>query len=216
MDVFREFLESSTIHGLVYISTARAFLVKCFWFLVVAFGFTASVYLIYESFVDWSDSPIGTSEETLPISDVTFPKITVCPPKGTHTALNQMLKKHDGKSLENDKKEMLKTHALKLIEERESWEIMMDNLQYREKNRFRNWYEGKSEVSFQFEHVQAPISIMETIDYGNTYDPEYHYGQNFRTKISAVEGSVETPWFGLEFDEETFFPAFTTRLVSSH
>ena len=213
MDGLREFLESSTIHGLVYISTARAFLVKCFWFLVVVFGTSASVYLIYESFVDWNNSPIGTSEETLSIKDITFPKITVCPPKGTHTALNRFLKEHSEKPLELEKRKQLKKDALKLIEERESWEIMMDNLQYREENRFRNWYEGKSEASFQYETVQGPISFMETLDYGNSYDPEYHYAQNKRTHIYAAEGSVETPWFGLEFDEETFYPATSIMLV---
>ena len=43
MDTFKEFLESSTIHGLVYISTSRR-LLKLFWLCVVITGFTGAVY----------------------------------------------------------------------------------------------------------------------------------------------------------------------------
>ena len=44
--------------------------------------------MIYESFQSWRESPVKTTIETLPIDGITFPKITVCPPKGTYTNLN--------------------------------------------------------------------------------------------------------------------------------
>ena len=87
MEEVTTFLESSTIHGLTYISTTRKY-VRLFWLLVVVTGFSGAGYLIRESFVSWSESPIKTTIETLPISDIMFPKVTVCPPKNTFTDLN--------------------------------------------------------------------------------------------------------------------------------
>ena len=92
MENFRNFLESSTIHGLTYISTTTK-IVRIFWILVVIGGFTGAGILIYQSFESWDESPIKTTIETLPIADVPFPKVTVCPPKGTYTNLNYDLLK---------------------------------------------------------------------------------------------------------------------------
>ena len=49
MDVVKEFLESSTIHGLVYISTTKK-LVKLVWLGVVITGFVVAGLLIQQSF----------------------------------------------------------------------------------------------------------------------------------------------------------------------
>ena len=87
MEGVNTFLESSTIHGLTYISTTRKY-VRLFWSLVVVTGFLVASLLIKESFDSWSESPVKTTVETLPISDIKFPKVTVCPPKNTFTDLN--------------------------------------------------------------------------------------------------------------------------------
>ena len=50
-------------------------------------------YLINSSYVDWSNSPVSTSISTVPIEDLPFPKVTVCPVKGANTALNYDLMK---------------------------------------------------------------------------------------------------------------------------
>ena len=88
MDVLREFLESSTIHGLTDIASSKSRLGKCLWGLVVVLGFCTAGYLINGSYVDWRNSPISTSISTVPIEDLPFPKVTVCPRKGSNTALN--------------------------------------------------------------------------------------------------------------------------------
>ena len=71
------FLESSTIHGLTYISTSRKHVERLFWVLVVIAGFTGAGVLIYESFQDWHENPVTTTIETLPIHNITFPKLTL-------------------------------------------------------------------------------------------------------------------------------------------
>ena len=82
MDGVRTFLESSTIHGLAYISTTKR-LVKLFWIGIVIAGFLGAAIMIYQSFQSWKESPVKTTLETLPIKNITFPKVTVCPPKKT-------------------------------------------------------------------------------------------------------------------------------------
>ena len=88
MYYLKEFLESSTIHGLAFISTAPAKVSKLFWLTVVVFGFFIAAYLINGSYEDWQASPIATSISTHPISELDFPIVTVCPPQGSNTVLN--------------------------------------------------------------------------------------------------------------------------------
>ena len=92
MEELKNYLESSTVHGFIYISTTRR-LAKIFWITVIITGFTTAGYLIKQSFKEWEDNPVTTTIETRPISEVRFPLITVCPPSGTYTNLNQDLEK---------------------------------------------------------------------------------------------------------------------------
>ena len=122
MEVLREFLESSTIHGLTYISTAKVSQIgnqyfitvsqtkagKFCWFLVVCLGFTGAGYLIHTSYSDWQKSPVSTSISTKPISELEFPTVTVCPPKDSHTALNYDLMRADNQSLTEQDSDHLK------------------------------------------------------------------------------------------------------------
>ena len=80
MEQLKEFLESSTVHGLVYIATTRHFS-RLFWVAVVVCGFTVAGLMINQSVRDWKESPVSTSTETLDIANITFPPVIVCPPK---------------------------------------------------------------------------------------------------------------------------------------
>ena len=46
---FSEFLESSTIHGLVYISTAKSKTARAAWVAIVAACFATAIYMITSS-----------------------------------------------------------------------------------------------------------------------------------------------------------------------
>ena len=87
LEELNSFFTSSTIHGLSYIPSSRR-LLKLFWLSVVLAGFICSTSLIQKSFRGWEESPISTSVDILPITEITFPNVTVCPPKRTFTALN--------------------------------------------------------------------------------------------------------------------------------
>ena len=84
--VISEFLESSTIHGLVHISTAKSKTVKAIWVAIVVACFAYAIYMINNSYKEWQESPVSTTITTQPITELEFPTVTVCPPRGSNTA----------------------------------------------------------------------------------------------------------------------------------
>ena len=74
---------------------------------MVLCGFLGAIYLINDSYSDWQESPIATSISTHPIAELDFPTVTVCPPRGSHTALNYDLMKATNDSMTETEKELL-------------------------------------------------------------------------------------------------------------
>ena len=66
---FREFLESSTIHGLVHISTAKSKAARAAWVTIVVACFATATYMITGSYKEWQESPVSTTITTHPIKD---------------------------------------------------------------------------------------------------------------------------------------------------
>ena len=108
MESFKYFLENSSIHGLNYISSRRKWS-RIFWVIVVILGFVGAGILIYQSFDVWSESPVKTTIETLPIHKIKLPKVTVCPPKHTYTNLNYDLTMTENIILDNETRNELST-----------------------------------------------------------------------------------------------------------
>ena len=103
-----EFLESSTVHGLVHISTANNKALRAIWVTIVIGCFAIAITMITNSYNEWHDSPISTTITTHPIEKIQFPAVTVCPPRGSNTALNQVLTKvKDANFTEKEKQNLL-------------------------------------------------------------------------------------------------------------
>ena len=66
----RDFLESSTIHGLVHISTGKNVLIRCIWGIIVVACFSAGIYMIESAVESWVDNPVVTSVDTKAIEQV--------------------------------------------------------------------------------------------------------------------------------------------------
>ena len=49
--------------------------------------------MITSSYKEWQESPVSTTITTHPIKELDFPEVTVCPPRGSNTVLNHLLKK---------------------------------------------------------------------------------------------------------------------------
>ena len=180
MEGVRAFLESSSIHGLTYISTTRKY-VRILWIIIVLVGFIGASLLIKESFDNWSESPIKTTTETLPISEIRFPKVTVCPPKNTFTDLNYDLMITENRTLSEEMRDKMFRYAAEIIEE-DSYSL--NNLtKLHEKDGFYNWYHGLTALKkpYQSDGINHIIDTSATSGVVTTQ----YYGQEFRaTNIS--------------------------------
>ena len=152
---------------------------KCFWILIVALGFSGAFYLINSSYNDWNDSPISTTISTHPLDDFKFPTVTVCPPKGSTTALN-----HDLKSLSN----------VSLSEEDKTWLL-------------GTVYETMIERPHR-QYIGTFLKFIKQLDVKRIWDGYMSipkpYGKNgFEIRMSDTQGSVN---FGYKkVLDETFF-----------
>ena len=178
MDNIKEFLETSTIHGLSYISTGRKY-TRCLWIAVVLAGFTGASFLIYESFNSWAQNPTTTTVETLPINQIKFPKVTVCPPKNTFTDLNYDLLLSEKTNLTKEMRNELFMSIIQDVEDQlylDDWDKLIDD------NRFYNWYHGysplQSPVRSNFYGIEYSIittassGVITTQHYREKYIPD--------------------------------------------
>ena len=178
MNGLGSFLESSTIHGLSYIATSNRTLIRLFWVLTVIGGFTGAGVIIYQSFQAWDESPITTTIETRPISEITFPKVTVCPPKNTYTDFNYDLMMTKDITLDNDTRNELINYAVGLLYDKLHKDIMTNLSMLHEENRYYNWYRG----------------------YTQLYLPAYKFHQTYIVRTYATSGTISTELFGQQFD----------------
>ena len=178
----KTFFESSTIHGLSYISLTNG-ITRVLWMLIVVFGFTSAFWLIHQSFQAWAESPITTTIETLPINKITLPKVTVCPPKNTFTDLNYDLMMIENVTLSEDNVTMLIEYAMEVLQDDFFQGIMVNLSKFQENNRFYNWYHGITKISLPTWHMpdkQRPYLAAEI-------------------ETSALTGSIFTKTFGEQF-----------------
>ena len=89
----QEFLESSTIHGLVHISTGKSRTARVLWAMIVVAFLASAIWMITDSYKDWQESPVSTTITTHPINELMFPEVTICPPRDSNTVIKQALRK---------------------------------------------------------------------------------------------------------------------------
>ena len=149
MKSVKEFLEISTIHGLVHISQCRR-RDRIFWVAVVLAGFSYSYSIIHESLLSWAQSPASTTIETLPISQVSFPSVTVCPPAQTATTLNYDLARLSRGPLQPNISAAMARLVPEWIQDEEFKKASRELQLFAVSDKYRNWYRGLARVSYLF------------------------------------------------------------------
>ena len=119
-------MTSSTIHGLAHLASAHTVAKKIFWLAVVAANFGVAVYLISSSYVEWTESPVSSTTITSPIDELQFPEVTVCPPKGSNTVLNQVLSQVKKEKMTPELRKRLKKKAQEIFIEKPSKKFAKD------------------------------------------------------------------------------------------
>ena len=209
MEGIRTFLESSTIHGLSYISTTQKY-ARLFWTLVVISGFTVAFLIIKESLNSWSGSPIKTTVETLPISNITFPKVTVCPPKNTYTDLNYDLMLTENMTLTEAMRDEIFEYAFEVLTENTFPMTNWSKLQ--EEDRGYNWYHGYSRIIAPLNNANglnirietsATSGIVTTQHYGDPFQPKLVDKKlYYEVKVHPPENDLENENLTLHFQAE--------------
>ena len=146
---------------------------KVVWSCIVIFGFLTAFYLINSSYSKWLVSPVSTSIETKTIADLDFPTVTVCPPKGSHTALNYDLIKANDTSLTQENRENLKNAAYKIFIEQSHREYITSMVT-----------------------VVNPENIKQTIDGFQLVPRPIAENRGFEVLMWNNNGTWHTPWYG--------------------
>ena len=186
MEQIKYFFENSTIHGLFYISSTRK-CSKIFWTIVVITGFSCAFTLIQQAFDIWNESPISTTLEILPISRITFPNVTVCPPRNLFPNLNYDILKSSNMNLNSKSRNELIDYSLDVIQEELYKEVMANLSKLEDPDRFYNWYHGYTTITYPF------------------YDVFTKSGEElgrlvYKVHTSATSGNISTQHFGNPFD----------------
>lgn len=168
----QEFLESSTIHGLLHISTAKSKTTRALWVAIVVACFVCAAWMITDSYKDWQESPVSTTITTHPIKDLQFPAVTVCPPREIKTIINHLFRKVKDANFTDNERKHLKGISKKVFIEipNEKHATHMTNLLNDE--------------------------TIRSIAYGEAKMPELDDQGLITMTSSELEGSFQTPGFG--------------------
>ena len=82
-ELFQKFCSTSSIHGTYFWFESRTWYSKVIWALIVLVGMTLAALFIYKHNLSWQAHPVVTSVKQIPIGEVTFPAITICPRDNT-------------------------------------------------------------------------------------------------------------------------------------
>ena len=80
--------------------------------------------MIYTSFNNWEQNPVSTTIETQSISQITFPNVTVCPPKNLFLNLNYDISKVETVRIDKEKRKTLIEASLDILQETFYLDIM--------------------------------------------------------------------------------------------
>ena len=182
MEDVKQFLQHSTIHGLVYTSINRG-IVRLLWIIVVIIGFLGSGFMIQQSITSWANNPISTTIETKPISDFTFPNVTVCPPRNSFTTLNPDLVRARTLEFTEEMRKEVSDHILDAILETD---FRVKHLEFNDfkQEKFINWYIGTTKIDLPF--------------------VDYNGDKNFHLQTTSLQGSFSTAYFKEPFEDEKF------------
>ena len=179
MEAMRNFSESSSIHGLTHISSSRnGKYARLFWIAIVISGFTGAGIIIYQSFHAWHEDPVKTTEDTIPINEIPFPKVTVCPPKHTYTDLNFDLLNTENMTIDNNTRSELISYSLELLYDQLHNNMMMNLSILEDSDRYYNWYQGYTDIKLPYNGFsQLKYDISTSATSGNI--STQHFGENF-------------------------------------
>ena len=198
MDVLKDYLEASSLAGLSFISSSNSVWSRSAWIIAVIPSVFFAVYQIDSTFKSWDKNPVSTDIEVLPISGVKLPGITVCPPKGSHTALNYDLIRAKNITLDNKDRQEMIYHAIDLLIDDDVVVANEDMFTYGDMQ--RNILEGHTPLLTKFSKRYKPPDERNEDAY-----KEWVFSRNTSEFFtSETSGSLSNIGFGEEFELTKF------------
>ena len=89
----RGYASNTTIHGISYLFESRPGIESLLWFLVVIAAMMFTILQTTTLYADWQNEPVITNLDTIamPIKDIEFPAVTICPQGTISRALDAVL-----------------------------------------------------------------------------------------------------------------------------
>ena len=90
----KQYASTSTAHGLAYIvEDGRSYVERMFWILVTSLAICFTAFQTIQLYRQWKNDPVVTFLDTvkLPISEIEFPAITICPQGSVGEIMNSVL-----------------------------------------------------------------------------------------------------------------------------
>ena len=183
MNILKQFLEVSTIHGFYHISSTSK-LVRIFWIWVVLTGFIGASLLIYNSFESWRESPVKTTIKTMAIDNLKFPNVTVCPPKNTYTNLNYDLLMTENLTLTNETRTILSSYAFELLHDSFYTGIIANLSLIEDPDRYYNWYHGFTMINIPtWMRSQILLEFPTITTASSGFISTKHYGEKLNVNL---------------------------------
>ena len=87
------YASNTTIHGISYLIQSRHGIETFVWFLIVVAAMMFTILQTTTLYIDWQNEPVITSLDTIamPIKDIEFPAVTICPQGAISSALDAVL-----------------------------------------------------------------------------------------------------------------------------
>ena len=96
VDTTKEYSSASTIHGISYLSSDHISIPgRILWAIVVLLAIISTTFQVVKLYNEWEDNPVITTLDTiaLPIEEIEFPAITICPQGSRHEIIDSVLLK---------------------------------------------------------------------------------------------------------------------------
>ena len=150
------------------------------WTVVVCVGFLGAGILIYRSYNKWQESPIETTITTHPLDDLDFPMVTVCPQKGSKTALNYDLMRADNDSFSDEMRTNLKDYVWKNLVQDQHMNYIEEMMDLVTPSNIQSLYDGYQSVPKPYGSSREFQIEFETVNGSYQYqrDQEKTHGKN--------------------------------------
>ena len=93
VEIAGEYAESTSIHGISYMSDRKHSPWRPAWAIVAVLALTFAAYQVAELYKDWQDEPVVTTLDTIvqPIQEIKFPAVTICPQGSRQEIMDSVL-----------------------------------------------------------------------------------------------------------------------------